>query len=314
LHIPKLKYATHYHFLRQTPAIYQFLTQTRYSLLGMSNKIKVISYLGFSLIELSIVMLIVGVLIYATLTAGAQQLDIARIIQTKAKLEKIETALALHLKLFGYLPCPAYGTDATASPNFGKQSKAATPANSGSDGIVNSANCIANLEDFIPVVYVGVVPVETLGLNSESMFDGWGNRITYIVSKNCVDPDNWVSTNKYKCTDGVSGNGASITLKGKNNQAWPTPNLAVYISISHGRSGNGAWSRDGVRQKINIASTANSELANGNLETNGNSVLANNASIEYFDHPLNDGDKESNYFDNLTKWATAPQLNYTANH
>jgi prepilin-type N-terminal cleavage/methylation domain-containing protein len=188
---------------------------------------------GFSLIELSVVVLIIGILIYMTLAAGREQLEIARIKQTQYKLQKIQTALAVYLKTFGYLPCPADGTAAINSATFGAQSR--NSANSMADSVLTDSSCSANLVDFVPVVYIGVVPVTTLGMSPESMFDGWGNRITYIVSIPCIDPDNWVSSSRFKCVDTSGGNqidGDYITLSGTNGQSWPAN--AAYMTISYG--------------------------------------------------------------------------------
>ena len=270
---------------------------------------------GFSLIELSVVMVIIGILIYMTLVAGRQQLEMARIKQTQFKLQKIQTALAVYLKTYGYLPCPADGTVAWGDTQHGFGVQAVTPV---ADSIVSDTYCtnVNLITSIFPYnVAIGVIPVTTLGMSSDSMIDGWGNRITYIVSRNCVDPDNWNANNLYKCTDvggTTSGVGSLISLKGINNVKWT--DSVPYVIISNGKSGYGAWNYNGVRNG-GQASSSTGEACNGNFSSgNGSLFTGANGCTTYYDQQVNDGDITGKYFDNIVAWSTAQQIYYNASH
>ena len=279
---------------------------------------------GFSLIELSVVVLIIGILIYMTLAMGRQQLQIARIKQTQYKEQKIQTALAVYLKTYGRLPCPADGTLPNTSQYFGVQGGQAgysNPSSANGDATCPSSNLLTDYS--IPNLYVGVVPTADLGMSADSMVDGWGNRFTYIVSASCIDPDDWNATYSYRCgyyntlnsTFNPTQDGARIILKDNNGNQYPS--FAAYLVISHGPHGYGAWPNNGGA-KITInggGQASNAEYYNGNLNnTNGTAKVGVNAYYNYYDAPINDGDIASNYFDNITAWATSAQAYYASNH
>src|SRR6478735_1969862 len=75
---------------------------------------------GFTLIELSIVLVVVGIMLYMGLSVGSIQLEAAKVKQTKDKLDKIEKAVQLYYETNGRLPCPANGTLAVTDASFGK--------------------------------------------------------------------------------------------------------------------------------------------------------------------------------------------------
>ena len=271
---------------------------------------------GFSLLELSVVLLILGILIYMTLGVTTAQLEKVKIQATQDKLTKIQNALTIFYQINNRLPCPADGEAALTAATFGKEQPSATVT----DGIYNNVTCSPSstglISDATPTVYIGVVPTRSLGLSDETMMDGWGDRITYVVSKNCIDPDNWNTVNIYKCTDSTglaTANGAKITMNGVA-QVWPTP--AAFIVISHGKDRYGAYPRGGGSgSQILGPSTITyypAEKFNGNLSPTGAAVLTGYNS--YYDLPINDGDIATSYFDDLTLWNTPGEVDYNANH
>ncbi|MBL0318716.1 MAG: type II secretion system protein [Alphaproteobacteria bacterium] len=212
------------------------------------------SILGFSLVELSIVLSIIAVIAGGALTVGAARTKAAKYEQTAKKMEIIEKAVASYLAIRGKVPCPAIGSTAQTVSTFGFESDTASDPDH-CTGVPQDGNA-----------WVGVVPVRTLLLPDEFMFDGWGRRITYAVD------DRFVS----KCALSTS------TTCFRTSNPEPTPdtfgdalvvrstftdttnirtNKAIFVLVSHGENGHGAWLRTGGSQ-LDAGSTDVDEWAN----------------------------------------------------
>ncbi len=119
---------------------------------------------GFTLVELAIVMVIIGLIMGAGITIWKSTIDSTRLSSTKTNLENIKTAVINFAMANGRLPCP----DSTTPPNNTGQSNPATA------GVC--AGC-AN-----PPCYV---PFQTLQINLPGGRDSFGNVFRYDV---CYDP------------------------------------------------------------------------------------------------------------------------------
>lgn len=154
---------------------------------------------GFTLVELSIVILIMGLILGGLALPLSTQLENGRIKETTAQIDEIGTAIEGFAILNGQLPCPA------------------TPASNGFSATAGGG-C---------VVQHGFVPASTLGLvgprNSDNLLlDAWANPLRYSVTNSDVDGDgNWDFT--------FAGEMRDVTVAGLN------PDLAV-CSTSTGSS------------------------------------------------------------------------------
>lgn len=119
---------------------------------------------GFSLVEMAVVLLIVGLLASVFLPATNTMLDNSRRKESRAKLEAIEQAMVRFVVVNGRLPCPADG--ALAPVNVAQGLEQPTPP-----GAVCSTIALRN----------GVVPWRTLGLAQDDVTDAWNTMITYRV-------------------------------------------------------------------------------------------------------------------------------------
>jgi len=110
---------------------------------------------GFSLIELAIVLVIVGILMSGVLVALGETTESARRAQAQAQINTIMEALYGFAQTNGRLPCP--DTDA--------------------DGIEEATCTLLNN---------GFIPIQTLGLsgriNNNNLADPWGNSYLYAVA------------------------------------------------------------------------------------------------------------------------------------
>ncbi len=226
---------------------------------------------GFSLIEIAIVLVIIGLLATFALGITSQVLNKQRRDTTIARLALIESALTLYVAQNKFLPCPADGTIpgtvATPSDQLGKE-QVTPPARSG---------CVANQQN-------GILPWVTLGIALADAQDGWGNMFTYRVEEslvpagsmdftNCtpagtavaagtapnltcavppatspVFPTSYSSTNAVTAGRGlrVKNFSANQNLNDPSSPAGPPSTGAAYVVISHGENQAGAFQYSGT--------------------------------------------------------------------
>ncbi|MCZ2406920.1 MAG: type II secretion system GspH family protein [Burkholderiales bacterium] len=119
---------------------------------------------GFSLVEMALVLLIVGLLAAVFLPATNTLLDNNRRKETRAKLEALEQAMVRFVVVNGRLPCPANGALAAGSPEQGLEQPHPGTAACTAAGLDN-----------------GVVPWRTLGLAQGDAMDAWNTMVSYRV-------------------------------------------------------------------------------------------------------------------------------------
>lgn len=119
---------------------------------------------GFTLVEMAIVLLIVGLLLGGLLMPLSTQMEQKRTSETEKYLEQVKEALLGFAAANGRLPCPASNASA------GLESFAAGG---------NAANglCSNFYDGFLPAVTLGLTPINTAGL----AIDAWNTPIHYAV-------------------------------------------------------------------------------------------------------------------------------------
>lgn len=175
---------------------------------------------GFTLVEMAIVLMIIGLLLGGLIPTLSAQKESQRINETRKQLDEINDALSGFALINGRLPCPANGTTASG--------------NESTTGSGVSLTC---------TLTQGILPWATLGVNET---DGWGRRFTYRVSQG-------VTSN---FADGADGTGASCNIAtGVSFQLCSVANLNVLstsggsnvaanvpaVVVSHGKNGLGAY-------------------------------------------------------------------------
>ncbi|MEE9331218.1 MAG: type II secretion system protein [Methylophilaceae bacterium] len=123
--------------------------------------------LGFTLVEMAIVLIILGFLLTAFLMPLKAQRDIAFQLETQRALENAKKALIGFAQTNGRLPCPATNNGSETFPD-----------DTGTSNPNGSGNCILQV-GFLPATTLGVQPVDDQGF----ALDAWNNRIRYAVTQ-----------------------------------------------------------------------------------------------------------------------------------
>ena len=212
---------------------------------------------GFTLAEIAIGVLIMGIMLSMGLKTAVSNLENAAYSETRSKQEQIKLALIGFLRTNGRLPCP----DNTAGIATG-----------------NESACVGAATGY------GVVPWRALGISRDGVLDGWGNFFSYRVSNvnataqpagvpplHVYANQNWTihaaagfDIRSYVSTTAVQAGFQSILIQNRE----PGPGLstesrnAVVVLISHGKNGLGAKT---IKAAGRIAGAANDELTNATL-------------------------------------------------
>ncbi|MEM7376749.1 MAG: prepilin-type N-terminal cleavage/methylation domain-containing protein [Pseudomonadota bacterium] len=135
------------------------------------------SRLGFSLLEMTLVLLVLSVLLTGLLTPLVSARESHRHASQRVQWQHVEQALVGHLLARGRLPCAA-------------------TADSGGHEVASATGCGA---------YAGFVPVATLGVNGTvdrhgRLLDAWHRPVRYRLSASDSDGDGRAD---YAVTDGM---------------------------------------------------------------------------------------------------------------
>lgn len=193
---------------------------------------------GFSLVELTIVLIIVALLSGGLMMTLSSQHNQIQNNEAQAQLQLINDALLGFAMTNGRLPCPADPTIASVG-GAGNEDKP-------------NANSACNRE-------YGAIPWQTLGIKET---DPWGNRFTYFVGHEFADPlTNAEITNGMRTRFTLSTLGRANILDGQGVSI--ASNIPAVI-VSHGSQGAGAHQSDGSQ----LPGAAGEEAKNADVDLN----------------------------------------------
>lgn len=197
---------------------------------------------GFSLVELSVVVLIIGIVMTMGIGAWTANLENQAHAATAQRQNAIKEALTGYIRRNNRLPCP--DTDFTAPDGVENRATPGNPATA----------CSARF---------GIIPYLTLGLARDAVRDGWGNFFSYHVSNTAGGITDWTLTASFR-----TGNTGTITVNDRNGATVTAiATNVVAVVVSHGRNGFGAYSVGGTRNTLPAAGTDERENTDGTANT-----------------------------------------------
>ncbi len=266
---------------------------------------------GFTLLEMAMVLLIVGLAAAMLLNTSGGILDARKRETVRTQLTALDGALANFVAVNRRLPCPADGriNSNAASAGVETLSPGPPPGTVPARGTCNPATQPH-----------GVVPWVTLGLDESAASDPWAGRISYrvdpalagglprplLMDMSACDPaatgaptaTGACQTPAVSCTGSAACTSPALFLTGKGLEVWHGQNGvtgwfergnnraagsgAAYVLISHGPSKTGAYNATGTLQSGTL-SRLEERNANGRPM-----VLPTDMASAFVDAPLND--------------------------
>jgi prepilin-type N-terminal cleavage/methylation domain-containing protein len=203
---------------------------------------------GFSLTEMAIVLVIVGLLLGGVLVPLSAQIDAANASANQKTMAEIRDALIGFAIANGRLPCPALAITPSGTGTAGLEPSPVLPG-----GCANAA---------------GVLPWATLGVGET---DAWGRRYTFRVALEFTRTVPQTSFNA-GCVPTIIPQSAAFALCSQGNitvlantGGTALANNVPGILISHGKNGNGAYTTQGTQ----LATGADSDEQDNQLAANG---------------------------------------------
>lgn len=206
---------------------------------------------GFTLTELAIAMVIIGILGVMFMREYVQYIEKVKISDTDYALDRIDGALQRYAVLNNGYPIPArldrqdgdvdygaQGTDSTAPENCASATWLAN------DGYCITTNPVAN-----PVL-IGAVPFQELQLTADEAMDYWNRKILYAVSVNQTSDSGFFNDDDNG--DGTTGDDGSITVTAYDETLpWGTVKIANsnydFVLVSGGETGLGFFRANGTQ-------------------------------------------------------------------
>ncbi len=237
---------------------------------------------GFSLIELSVVLVIVALVSAGGIAILRGSISQRQQEETVAKLAKIEEILLYYRRAFNRLPCPGDITLAPTAGNFGIE--AANP------GTCTGGTPVANFGPAATHVIAGMLPVKTLQLDDEYAFDGWGRRFMYVIDRRFTDVE---AFNNIVVSDQTTG---AVVINDTNDDL--RTDHGVYVVTSFGENGHGGYPRAGSTSRRDADSTNVHELENCDCNANAVSGTFDQEFVQRAPGS-NDASDDTDYFDDV---------------
>ena len=208
---------------------------------------------AYSLIELSIVILIISVLITGALSVSVNSINNAKIKLTNDRIAQIYKALGLYMLINKKLPCPASLILAKGNTSYGTAFVTNENQNCGAD----NSNVFNDATSPATNLVRGMVPVTSLGLHIDMAEDGFGNKLGYIVDKRITAI--CTSAQAGFCvgfTAGATNPTGGITVTSRSPGPVDVSTNADFAIISQGANRSGAWAVGSTTFSVVSADTA----------------------------------------------------------
>ncbi len=209
---------------------------------------------GFTLIELMIVVVIIGVFTAALANMATQFYLEKRANTMDERLDEVRTALGRFIADDPSIPvppivpdptnndevrypCPASMTLVPGDTAFAIEGCPAFDSDPPIGELAGNPGVFVVAGDGGRKVLVGAVPTSTLNISSQNMLDPYGNRFTYAVSWDLA---------KNNAALNNAANIPAVTVQDENDDTLAI-SPAPFVIVSHGRNGAGSYTSQGVK-------------------------------------------------------------------
>jgi len=260
--------------------------------MNINKNIKTKYLKAFTLIEMSIVLIIISILFVGTFSSEFIVNSI-RTSLSKDKLNVVYNLIGGFLKNNKRLPCPASLNITTSDINFGKEIRNPLDNKCFGSGIYASNN--SGLSNIV----VGAVPVKDLGISNDFAYDAFGNLVLYFVDQRFTY--NFITNISEDLSLSIPSFGTAnyrdiMTIKSRNltGEVLINPDV-IMILASYGSNGLGAFNQNGVQ---NPRSANSEELDNDVTEFDNTNGIAS------FNRTFYSGHENSDVFDDIILFKT----------
>jgi prepilin-type N-terminal cleavage/methylation domain-containing protein len=218
---------------------------------------------GFTLLELSIVLALIGIIVGMGLTTLTASLKTSQYNVTVRRMDEIEKALFNYALANNRIPCPSDLAQVPASATYGFEAGAASGSSPGTGTGVCTGTTMTPQATFKATTGTaeGGVPTRALQLPDDYLYDGWGRRFRYAVDPTYTASAALPAPAGGPCTASTS----AIAVNDASGSARTT--TAIYVLISHGANGHGTYTSNGVA--VNAGSINQGEQANCHCSSTG---------------------------------------------
>ena len=224
---------------------------------------------AYTLVELSIVILMISFLMTGSLAITISSLNKAKKISTQNKINEIYNAVGKFLLENKRLPCPASLTLTKDNSLYGIESGSGSGCSG--DGIYSLDN-----------VFYGMVPVKTLNLALNMGEDDFGSKISYIIDQRFTTSFQNVITNKTTGFGTTASYNSVLTVNERPSEiSRAITQDAILVILSHGLNKSGAFNANSSSQ--NPRSSDVDELSNDYNASFDNVFIYNSQNSQIFD-------------------------------
>jgi prepilin-type N-terminal cleavage/methylation domain-containing protein len=205
---------------------------------------KTASNTAFSLIELSVVILIIAILMFGSFSSTGI-VNNAKEKVTKDRIDIVYKALGSFLLTNKRLPCPASILTARRGANYGKEVRNLVAQGCAGTGIYASSSS-ANSSSFL---VFGMIPTYNLNLGEDFAEDAFGNKLGYFIDQRFTydfisSPDPNLTLSSF----GTANYKNIMWIKNKNKNGEILINSdAIVTIVSSGVNGLGAFKNTGIQ-------------------------------------------------------------------
>lgn len=254
---------------------------------------------GFSLVELSIVVVILSIISMLGLEAATAFLNRSVYQLTEAQMREIDKAIDAYYNAYGYLPCPADATLAPTHTDYGFPQDCSGLAPFAASDVV-----------------AGMIPFRVLNLPASMALDGFGSKIYYFASQGLTAASGFaarpgtieIRSGKLAQPCNTLSNCSVLALPDFGDPTVSTG--AAYAVVSMGSDQRGALSRQGT--PINACAHAGDQRIDAQncyaVAPSGSLLPATIPNNVLYDSRFNAGSEDVNYFDDLIVWRPKDKL------